>query len=769
MATAEELLTPRSTDDKTLVIDNDLRTIRIPSSITNLGVESDDEVLQLHFRMPRYLGKTDLSTFAIRINYLNAKGEGDVYSVSDMQIVGDNLTFSWLVGPTATAYKGNTKFNVCMKIVDDEGYIQKEYNTTIATLPVLEGLETDQRLVAYYSDILEQWKNQLFGIGDTEESNLTAKSEEEQENIAQKGIEVLATIPEDYQTTYEMANDAYRTRANAILSTKQGEVINLNDSSSDPLRGLRVFGKTTQVTTTGKNLIHNELYNMTTNGLTITVHDDKTFTVSGTATAGTFLTIHTDFNPGAGEYILSGCPIVGGVSKCILYMTDESGFYTQDAGSSCKFTHPGNIAPDVRLAIYEGVTLNNVLFKPMIRHADVEDDTYEPYTDCVSSPRPTCPQPLKHVETPAIKVLTTNLFGGLAMAEKINSVSKANTSVLDTVAETVTYVGGGINAAILVDKIFKPNTQYTLMMYGKNTTATAAYTNITFLYEDSSNNPSTPRFETHGEDSYSIAISDPGKTVKAIIGKWASGEVTLHYNKSGLFEGVKTVEDFEPYVEQSINPSRLAAGIPVSQNGNYTDSNGQQWICDEIDFERGVYIKRVNIATLNGDAYTEYLYSEKMGSGQLVVAPNPAKSQSVYGTLCNIAIRNDVALESVDGQYYENPANIVLVGNADDTDLSIRTKYESLELIYALATPIETELTAEELVIFSKLHTNYPNTTILNNNGAMMEVKYNEDLKAYADEIMQDAAEAVINQDKVQAAVDAWLESHFTSAEGVSF
>lgn len=165
MATANELLAGLSTgDDTTLVIDNYLRTINIPKGITNLGVESDDEVLRLNFKMPRYLDDTDLSTFPIRINYLNAQGEGDVYTVSD-KIVGSNyISFSWLVGPTATAYKGDTKFNVCMKTLNSDGYVDREYNTTIATLPVLEGLEVDEQVVAEYSDILEQWRQELFGI-----------------------------------------------------------------------------------------------------------------------------------------------------------------------------------------------------------------------------------------------------------------------------------------------------------------------------------------------------------------------------------------------------------------------------------------------------------------------------------------------------------------------------------------------------------------------------------------------------------------------------
>ena len=35
-------------------------------------------------------------------------------------------------------------------------------------------------------------------------------------------------------------------------------------------------------------------------------------------------------------------------------------------------------------------------------------------------------------------------------------------------------------------------------------------------------------------------------------------------------------------------------GIPVSSGGNYTDAKGQQWICDEVDFEKGVYVHRLS-------------------------------------------------------------------------------------------------------------------------------------------------------------------------------
>ena len=53
---------------------------------------------------------------------------------------------------------------------------------------------------------------------------------------------------------------------------------------------------------------------------------------------------------------------------------------------------------------------------------------------------------------------------------------------------------------------------------------------------------------------------------------------------------------YEPYkTPQSIvlsTPNGLP-GIPVSSGGNYTDENGQQRICNEIDLARGKYVQRI--------------------------------------------------------------------------------------------------------------------------------------------------------------------------------
>nr|DAG24930.1 MAG TPA: hypothetical protein [Caudoviricetes sp.] len=58
---------------------------------------------------------------------------------------------------------------------------------------------------------------------------------------------------------------------------------------------------------------------------------------------------------------------------------------------------------------------------------------------------------------------------------------------------------------------------------------------------------------------------------------------------------------YSPYREQRLTlptPNGLP-GIPVTSGGNYTDENGQQWVCDEVDLERGVKVQRVDKAAFD--------------------------------------------------------------------------------------------------------------------------------------------------------------------------
>lgn len=86
----------------------------------------------------------------------------------------------------------------------------------------------------------------------------------------------------------------------------------------------------------------------------------------------------------------------------------------------------------------------------------------------------------------------------------------------------------------------------------------------------------------------------------------------LQHNTSGVFiytpsgtysetftlmiTGENQTEDYEPYREQLLTlptPNGLP-GIPVTSGGNYADSTGQQWVCDEVDLERGAKVQRID-------------------------------------------------------------------------------------------------------------------------------------------------------------------------------
>jgi len=172
----------------------------------------------------------------------------------------------------------------------------------------------------------------------------------------------------------------------------------------------------------------------------------------------------------------------------------------------------------------------------------------------------------------------------------------------------------------------------------------------------------------------------------------------LLYNNSGTTVEINitniqielgdTATEFEPYKGQTLTVStpKGLPGIPVTSGGNYTDENGQQYVSDYKDYEREVYVLRCEkIEFYNGETIsTPYI--------------------SATGELTTGA-----------------------------------------EVIYALATPIETPLPAEEIAAYKALRSNKPVTTILNDGGAGMSVSYVADTKAYIDNKFAELEAAILS------------------------
>lgn len=771
MATASELLamTANSGDDKTLIIDNDLRTIIIPESITNLGAEADKDVHRLNFQMPRYLGDTDLSELNIRINYMNANKEGDIYVVTDKKILSSTITFSWLVGAHALMYNGAVKFIVCLKESDTEGNVLREFNTTVATLPVLEGLEVDASyLGGELYDVLEQLQSlteskvsEVESAGAEQITKVSAKSVEEQENIANKGIEVLATIPEDYTTTYKLANDAYRTKADAILCSAEGEVVAVTDSSDDCLRGLTIFGKSTQVTTTGAQIFDaSRLVTATMVGVTLTNNGDGSFTISGDSTltdtyakyyqcthdetlillsAGS-LKLKTEqiTNPYVYAQVVVDGSVVGTVSN---YKTAEEEIdviqeWIDNESSFLRFGFFGKTEAGIS---------DNVTIKPMVYQNG--DGTWEPYTGGIPAPNPDYPQEITSVENPTATVHGKNLLriDNTRTAAMLNGITITTTEGASEFVLGGTQTGERDASAAIVNKMAVYPGTYTFSVIGLTS---GDYINLK---------------KRDGDKAYVFTGASSTRSVTFTVNEVLNTYVELvtratsNYSNQVVkiqLEAGSVATTYEPYIEtQSIVVPYLLPAIPVTSDGNYTDSDGQQWICDEVDFERGVYVQRVYEKVFDGtegwrvsqyqndDTYTRYDYTASTYPAQLF--SNCISEHYPY----NGVSKNGMWVNSDQTKWAEFRIQWTY-NTVDDLVAFLAEQYAAgtpVTCIYTLLTPIETPLTADEITAFQALRSNYPNTTVLNDSGATMKLKYNADLEIWLRRLIDERIAAAID------------------------
>ena len=150
-----------------ITIDRVTRQMKIPDKEKILGVVSDEDSHTLYFTCASILDQNfDLTTANIYINYRRSDGEIGQYMVTDKSVVKGSCTFSWLVSRAAYTQKGTVDFIVCMKIVDEDGVVQKEWNTTLGHLTVLEGLEPEGEIPIppADTDLISQLMNQVIQL-----------------------------------------------------------------------------------------------------------------------------------------------------------------------------------------------------------------------------------------------------------------------------------------------------------------------------------------------------------------------------------------------------------------------------------------------------------------------------------------------------------------------------------------------------------------------------------------------------------------------------
>ena len=181
--------------------------------------------------------------------------------------------------------------------------------------------------------------------------------------------------------------------------------------------------------------------------------------------------------------------------------------------------------------------------------------------------------------------------------------------------------------------------------------------------------------------------------------------------------------DYEPYREQLVTlptPNGLP-GIPVTSGGNYADSQGQQWICDEVNLERGVKVQRVYKVDVDGEN-TKFVqagdYANLVPRGIPIALYNQGQKIYATSTFTNLSW----FYNTVNGQFL-----YLIAANLAD-QLNASCKKQLGKVYYALATPIEKPLTSDELDAYKAIVAYGPDTVVQAGDGAGVKLDYQRDV-----------------------------------------
>ena len=180
---------------------------------------------------------------------------------------------------------------------------------------------------------------------------------------------------------------------------------------------------------------------------------------------------------------------------------------------------------------------------------------------------------------------------------------------------------------------------------------------------------------------------------------------------------------YSPYREQLLTlstPNGLP-GIPVTSGGSYTDPKGQQWICDEVDLEKGVKVQRVNAVDLSTCVITG---STNIAATKRLSIRLPLKGKDyTVKALCNrlpyfVSFTSDAIHFYVD---ITNAQVFIPIGAKNPEE-------GEYILFYVLDAPIETPLTPAEIAAYKALIAYAPDTVVQASDGAGIQLGYQRDV-----------------------------------------
>lgn len=318
----------------------------------------------------------------------------------------------------------------------------------------------------------------------------------------------------------------------------------LADSDNGKIMDMMLYGKSEQFTTTGKNLLKIKDRTQTTRGVTVTAKDGV-LALKGIATGTGWAIIDID------SFVLDGTCILSSNVTTKTSVANES--YEQVLEQDKSKTLENVEVSKVCFNIVEGKTydISNILIQ--IEKGSVAT-SYEPYTGGIPSPSPDYPQEIKRVVNPVVKVCGKNLLQpNLRYNDRVKINIKKGAKLTLICKNGVASKGGNLkfenaNGEIVWLGIDKGSVKRQIMLKSD----VVAYTYL---------------FNSETSENYALYIGDENT--------------------------------YEPYKEQSIQLPITLNAIPVSSGGNVT-INGQQYIADYVDVERGKVVRKIDKIILTG-------------------------------------------------------------------------------------------------------------------------------------------------------------------------
>lgn len=184
-------------------------------------------------------------------------------------------------------------------------------------------------------------------------------------------------------------------------------------------------------------------------------------------------------------------------------------------------------------------------------------------------------------------------------------------------------------------------------------------------------------------------------------------------------------------------------GIPTTSGGNYTDPQGQQWVCDEVDLERGVKVQRIKILDLldssgfnnNG---TWHIATKQFGAGTTYT---PLKWFSpATKCLCNTfpvqMSKYQTGTDAGLSIYYSGTGDTITLKSAlfnpkgqSATAPEAKVWFTAHPTyLYVPIEPIETPLTPDEIAAYKALIAYGPDTVVQASDGAGIKLDYQRDV-----------------------------------------